>query len=929
MRNRIVYHVTWQYMKQNRKRTLTAFLGIIFMVLLMTCVFVGKDTAIDYMEQVASAKDGKWHVSMYDVTEKELQAVSELPYVLETAKSDSYGMTELEQPANPDKPYLMVKAYTELCFDWMNIELVSGRLPEREDEIVISQSMLEDGAALAEGDQIQADFFTRTITGISEGTKTVFPFYDITIEYGETIDVPQDFPYFAENDSFREEHQMIGRQQRYTVVGVIKAPGFEKKDSAGYAAITRYPETDGAGSGTFNLSMKLDLAAAPPSFSQELREIGQGHEIDFNDYVLGFSGKSSDSTMNTVAGMMSVFFIAIIMLASMFLIYNVFNMSFEERSRYLGMLSSVGATGKQKRSSVYFEAFFLLVFALPLGILAGFGTVKIGMMLLQPFIGTFMQLSDQVKQCPVTLHISGTGLLLTLAVSIVTVLLSAYLPARKIGKIGPIECIRGNTERKRRQYPMNRRRIRLMGAEGLIAGNSLKYQRKKTRGIIGAAAVFMVILVVTAFGTKTVTRLVTYRMIDSENVMINSEGWDYSFGTIGASPEEYEDIKQEILRDEGVEAVQEWRDAMFVGSVPQETLGSEYWEALHKIFNLYYHRELSDQEFEEIFGGGPSVMSVLAVEPEIFQEIAQRTDTDMELLAESDDPAAIVVQDGEMSTSTWSVQGMEPERFQFFQIGKMTDLEKGELLPMSLYSVTEDAQVDFPLRIVGYASNEQLKKYVTFHSQELWVIVSLDTADQIDRILMDTESQTRNYNLMTKSLYLRMNDQDTGLAERLQELSDQSNDYYFGRPSMSKDFAESINSIIRILLYCFVLLTSVICLLNLYNAIRGRIAGRKREFAVMMSVGMTSRQIEKMLLYECAGILLQSVLCAVVVSTPIVLFLKKELIGLFGYVTVAFPWWIYLAAAGIAVVVVVVLTLSCYRREKMENILENVRSESV
>ena len=53
MKNRIVWRVTRRYMKQNKKRTFTAFLGILFMVVLMTCVFVGKDTAIAYLRQVA------------------------------------------------------------------------------------------------------------------------------------------------------------------------------------------------------------------------------------------------------------------------------------------------------------------------------------------------------------------------------------------------------------------------------------------------------------------------------------------------------------------------------------------------------------------------------------------------------------------------------------------------------------------------------------------------------------------------------------------------------------------------------------------------------------------------------------------------------------------------------------------------------------
>ena len=53
MRRNIVYYVTRQYMKRNKKRTAVTFLGIMLMVLLMTCIFVGKDTGIGYLEQAS------------------------------------------------------------------------------------------------------------------------------------------------------------------------------------------------------------------------------------------------------------------------------------------------------------------------------------------------------------------------------------------------------------------------------------------------------------------------------------------------------------------------------------------------------------------------------------------------------------------------------------------------------------------------------------------------------------------------------------------------------------------------------------------------------------------------------------------------------------------------------------------------------------
>lgn len=190
MKKNIVFYVTRQYMKRNRRRTWTTFAGIFFMVLLMTGLFIGKDTGISYLEQAASLKDGKWHVSMYDVTSAQYREVRQLPYVRQTALSVNRGSTLLKQSANQERPYLNIKGYTDSCFDWMNIRLAEGSLPKKKGELLISKSILDDGAKLSIGDTIDAEYFTRSLTGTNPGVKeTVFPFYNLTLKYGATEQV--------------------------------------------------------------------------------------------------------------------------------------------------------------------------------------------------------------------------------------------------------------------------------------------------------------------------------------------------------------------------------------------------------------------------------------------------------------------------------------------------------------------------------------------------------------------------------------------------------------------------------------------------------------------------------------------------------------------------------------------------------------------
>ena len=96
---KIVYQVTREYMKKNKKRTFTTLFGIIFMVMLMTCVFVGKDTAINYLEELAAKSKGKWHECIYDINKEEYDQLKELEGVEQIVISDDYDYTVFDASA--------------------------------------------------------------------------------------------------------------------------------------------------------------------------------------------------------------------------------------------------------------------------------------------------------------------------------------------------------------------------------------------------------------------------------------------------------------------------------------------------------------------------------------------------------------------------------------------------------------------------------------------------------------------------------------------------------------------------------------------------------------------------------------------------------------------------------------------------------------
>lgn len=137
-----------------------------------------------------------------------------------------------------------------------------------------------------------------------------------------------------------------------------------------------------------------------------------------------------------------------------------------------------------------------------------------------------------------------------------------------------------------------------------------------------------------------------------------------------------------------------------------------------------------------------------------------------------------------------------------------------------------------------------------------------------------------------------------------------------GKTDVVKTLPEALNGMIRVLMLCFVILTSVICLLNLYNSIHGWIAEQKPYFTMLVSVGMTQRQLRRMLLYEAGHILLGSCMWSVFISVPLIMGIKKCLTDRFGHVSIGFPWFLYLGAAGVTVVVILGFMMYHYHREK-------------
>lgn len=134
---------------------------------------------------------------------------------------------------------------------------------------------------------------------------------------------------------------------------------------------------------------------------------------------------------------------------------------------------------------------------------------------------------------------------------------------------------------------------------------------------------------------------------------------------------------------------------------------------------------------------------------------------------------------------------------------------------------------------------------------------------------------------------------------------------------------------IRILLYGFITLVTLIGVTSVFNTINTSIMLRKKEFAMLRSVGLTPRGFNKILFFESLFFGFKSLLYALPVSLGIVLLIDKTATNVmdFGYII----WPVKSIIISIIGVFIIVLLTMLYSASKIkkDNILETIREENI
>ena len=338
----VFHRFTRQSLRKNRSRTWVTIVGIVLSVAMFTAVTEGAYSGVRYLVRTTEYTVGRFHGCYENVTEQQATQLSrDEKEIAEMSAWQTVGWGNIGSQ-NEYKPYLRVMSMDPDLPELVSIRLAGGRLPEKAGEILLPEHLLSNGnVRYVLGDTVTVDLGRRTVDGHQLTAHN--PYVE-----GETLE-----------DTKSRTYTVVGFYQRLdTEVEPFSCPG--------YTALTCQEQgyqTD-----------EFFRVAHPSRFYSYMEGNDKklpGAGWSANSDLLNYYGATRILSVNRLLYDFAAILLLLISFGSVSLIYNAFSISVAERTRQFGILKSVGATKKQIRGSVLYEALVLCAVGIPLGLLVG------------------------------------------------------------------------------------------------------------------------------------------------------------------------------------------------------------------------------------------------------------------------------------------------------------------------------------------------------------------------------------------------------------------------------------------------------------------------------------------------------------------------------------------------------------------------------
>lgn len=668
----------------------------------------------------------------------------------------------------------------------------------------------------------------------------------------------------------------------YKIVGIVERSNFESYSASGYTAFTVDVNSD---KGNVNLYVMFNKNKKIIKQSEELaKELNYNGDINYNSTLLALYGESTYGNVMSSMGDMMIIMLSLVSIGCIIVIYNSFAISVMERKKEFGLLSSIGATKRQLSHTVFFEAVVVGVIGIILGILGAYIGIGCVILIINNLISDMLEYKLHLVTNPLFIIIPVIFMIIVIGVS-------AFIPSRRASKVSPIEAIRQNDDIKinKKKIRTSKLVLKLFGIEGEIALKNIKRNKKKYRVTI--VSLFISIVLFISFSSY-----MNYTLNTASSVM-GEVPYDYQISYFGDDPnndKEALDKINEIVKSSDVKEYVSYS----VGNlsiIGDYTYSDEYLDFYKSAYGDDGIKALNNLKYQSIY--------ILVLDDNSYNKYKK--------LVGLDKDSVILL-----------------NRFKGVSYGNNKRVN---------YDIPVINNGNINIKICNFDDDDDVDttKYCNKNIDNIFV-----TNKSFD--LIEEFSYMDDFKLIVnKKLYDSISDSSTHYTQfniisdntnNIDKLTKDLDKYSNVNYTNIKEAMKQSNNLIlavKILMYGFISLVTLIGVTSVFNTISTSMALRKREFAVLRSIGLTNRGFNKILFFESLFFGMKSLIFAIPVSIGITVLIHYALADMVSISTIIIPWK-YIIISIVSVFVIVLLTMM-YSTSKIKkhNIIEQIREENI
>ena len=861
----ILSKVTWEAMKKNKTRTIVTIIGIVLSAAMFMAVTTAAFSGLDFVIRGTAYTDGDYFVAFDGLTDAEVEELQSKEIVTQLADFKLLGFTGIVEREDSVTGYLdeyYVAAVNQTFFEKMPVHLLEGRLPENSSEIIVPEQYVKhyalNGVTIAVNDEITQLVQTRL------------------------VDTPDPTMY--------NEYPYDEWEETYTIVGIYEDHRFPVTNQYLQTVLT----VDD-GNQHSHLHHRVFVKTSPAKAAFNLGKENFGTDSNINTSYLRFFGATPYDNYNTIIYAIVAVLLGIIMVAAVSSIHNAFSISVSERTKQFGLLSGVGATRKQIRRSVLFEAGIVCLIGIPIGLVAGYIGVAILLISMNEVFKSLFSFGGVVDMIPI---LSLPAALIATAVCILTVYISAWIPSKRATKVTAIEAIRQTTDYKAtaKQVKTGKLTGKFFGLPGLMSRKYYKISSKKYRSTIVSLTISLVLFVVASYFSSllanTFASTMGVRNFDAMLTPHNEAGivkceeirdlpgvgkavfvdWNYFDSVIATKDysEKYLDLQKQkaetyynstLGENYDLASVKAYylEDEEFFAYLKEHNFDASKYQdpenptalVLIADYRTPFHTDEKGQTTQQIYHCSPVSDSLEAL-----------TITNILIPPATDEGGPI---SGAGIRNFVTDEGVIVLEFQTME----TDSE-GVFRPTGEFqylSAAYEANAEGNIVCNYYSYDPETKEVGTtvLYTEEQILYRSIRLGDRVEDVPFGIDIDLGNICIVLPLSAYKPSplvDDKPGIPNMALKIDDYNsvidilNAYDNNGMYVDNYLADEMNQrglvrMIRIMSFGFIILISLISVTNVFNTISTNIMLRKRDFGMLRSVGMRNRGIYRMMAYEC------------------------------------------------------------------------------